>query len=318
MVSFQQTPHSFSVREILFFEPEGQGEHCFGYFEKESISTADLKRAVSVQIGVPLDQIKHAGLKDAQAHACQWLSWPSTTVPESIQGEGFRLLKAARHPHSLSIGHIRENHFSIRIQGCLSAERFEGPFLNLFGAQRNMPGLNQIGEMIAQRRKWTPFTISQIQASLFNAFVLWRYERNQAQPEPGDLWRHVHSKKTFSDDDFELLMQRFQAGEISPTGPIFGTKSQYPKHNLEQDFLQQNGLSEKSFESWRKKGRGARRPIWVWPGDFTLQSDEKETQLSFSLPSGSFATVLLLWALDRNRLLQLDFPNFIEDHVFPD
>jgi len=318
VLSFTQTPDHFQVEEQLFFEPEGSGSHCFALFEKVGITTSELKRVVAGHLGIDQNLIKHAGQKDKAAQARQWLSWPAGSCPEPWQEGDVRLLRSALHPHSLSIGHVKQNHFSLWLEGQDSLPDLHQPFLNLYGAQRGAVDLAALLDRLKRLRNWTPFAISQVQAALFNAFALERYRQNALAPLPGELWKHIHSRKTFSSDDFSEQCNRLAAGEISHTGPLFGSRCPLATHGLEQDFLKRHQLDPAAFERWGKKGRGSRRPFWVRALEPSLELGDDGCRLSFTLPAGCYASVWLCWLLDRQCLLdQGTHPDFTLGHRFP-
>ncbi|MGD2206338.1 MAG: tRNA pseudouridine(13) synthase TruD [Anaerolineae bacterium] len=115
----KQQVEDFQVEELPLYPTSGEGEHTFFEIKKVGLSTFEAVRTIAQALGVSPKQIGYAGLKDAQAVACQVLSVhrvPPDTVT-SLELPGIRVLWAERHRNKLRIGHLRGNRFTIRIRG---------------------------------------------------------------------------------------------------------------------------------------------------------------------------------------------------------
>jgi len=89
---------------------------------------------------------------------------------------------------------------------------------------------------------------------------------------------------------------RVERGEIVATGPIFGWKMQRAAGDV--DAAEQAALAseELTLDSFRRLGsiaEGTRRPFAVPVSDARWSLEGSTVELSFSLPAGSYATVLL-------------------------
>ena len=68
-------------------------------------------------------------------------------------------------------------------------------------------------------------------------------------------------------------------------------------------FAEFNEISQKvcqKYQLW-----GVRRPLWVYIEDLEYQFDREDLVLNFSLPTGSYATVLLAFILQNVDRLSL-------------
>lgn len=113
----------FVVEELPLYKPVGEGEHTFFEIRKQGLSTFQAVRAIAQALDVPARQVGYAGLKDAQAIACQVLSVqgiPPQTV-SAVDLPGIDIMWAERHGNKLKIGHLRGNRFTIRIRGVESS-----------------------------------------------------------------------------------------------------------------------------------------------------------------------------------------------------
>jgi tRNA pseudouridine13 synthase len=117
-------------------------------------------------------------------------------------------------------------------------------------------------------------------------------ERMKSQPQPfklieGDLLMHYPHGRPFEyDGDLEEL-ERFAERDVVPTGLLLGKRAR-----------RCTGLSrtiEKEFDADHKAIDGLRRYAWVFPEEVEGSYKENEAwyELHFTLPRGSYATVLV-------------------------
>ena len=195
---------------------------------------------------------------------------------------------------------------------------------NYFGSQRfGQKGDNWSegkrlleGDLKIRDKKMHNFLIGSYQSHLFNAHLSKRIELssllesfgeaeveklmglepnalNGAKAQPhffkllqGDAMMHYPHGKLFYADSVTLESERFLQRDVAPTGLLPGKKATLAKavaRELEQHFDEPI------------PALGVRRYMWVWPENIETTYNEKEAQLilSFTLPRGSYATVLI-------------------------
>jgi tRNA pseudouridine13 synthase len=90
--------------------------------------------------------------------------------------------------------------------------------------------------------------------------------------------------------------ERFDTRETVTTGPIFGRKT-FPAEDeaavREAAVLSGVGLTSASFAGFGKLVQGTRRHNLVYVSDLTAAQHAEGVRLTFTLPAGSYATVLL-------------------------
>ena len=89
---------------------------------------------------------------------------------------------------------------------------------------------------------------------------------------------------------------RLCAYDIHCDTPIFGPKMKPPAGEpatREERLLADSGIPREAFERFSNLTPGTRRPYLVWPGDMKISGEAEGIRLEFSLPSGSYATVVL-------------------------
>ncbi len=202
-------------------------------------------------------------------------------------------------------------------------------FPNYFGYQRfgrdgnNYEHAVQIlqGKIKEKNKKMKKFFISAYQSHLFNLWLSKRVEISKlfqscTQEEiynllnmpkqsikqiksqasffkmlPGELMHHYPHGRIFICEDLESESDRFFKKDTTPTGLLCGKKAQNSTGiagNYEKDIT-------KEAELFIDQMNGARRFAWIWAEGLEMKYIEEKAQaeLNFSLPKGSYATVLL-------------------------
>jgi tRNA pseudouridine13 synthase len=156
----------------------------------------------------------------------------------------------------------------------------------------------QAVKMIDQRlrRLW----VSALQSEIFNDVLAQRIE-SMDRVMVGDLAMKHENGAVFRVEDAAVEQARCDAFEISPTGPIVGHRMTLPEGEelaLEEKVLKSHGLTLGHFrQESRNQSAGARRSFRVQPKDVNLAAGVDEhgahITVAFTLPPGSYATVLL-------------------------
>ncbi|MFO0806893.1 MAG: tRNA pseudouridine(13) synthase TruD [Gemmataceae bacterium] len=113
---------------------------------------------------------------------------------------------------------------------------------------------------------------------------------------PGDVMAKWPAGGMFTTQDPVAEQVRFDAKEIVTAGPMFGRKT-FPAAGVaaarEAAVLSDNGLSMESFDGFGKLVLGTRRHNLVYLDDLASEWTADGLRLKFTLPAGSYATVLL-------------------------
>lgn len=146
------------------------------------------------------------------------------------------------------------------------------------------------------RRLW----VSALQSELFNRVVAARIA-SLDQLMNGDLAEKHNNGAVFLVEDAAAEQARCSAFEISPTGPLVGYRMTLPGAEplrIEREIFEQFALKPENFRvEGRHKVKGARRALRVRPQEVDLAAGVDDhgphITVAFTLPAGSFATVLL-------------------------
>ncbi len=314
-------PEDFIVEEIPAYTPSGEGHHLFLTVEKRGITTQEIVRRVARELGVDPDDVGVAGQKDKQAVARQVISVPATepTRAANLKLEGVEVLSAARHQHKLRTGHLRGNRFTIVVRGVGDdAEARARAILdhlgaswlpNRFGQQRfGMYGDNAAegkkilrGEAQVEDRFRRRFLISAYQALLFNRYLEQRMAEGLLHRAMiGDLMQKTDTGGIFPVEAQELAYTqvRLDMRHVVPTGPVFGytmmaPPADSPAAQREAQLLAEEQIDPAVFGQLGKLAAGTRRPLLARVTGTSARQAGDQLTLSFALPSGSYATVLL-------------------------
>ncbi len=322
---FRSTPEDFEVEEVPAYEPSGSGEHIFAFIEKRGLTTQDAVRSLCEQVGADPKAAGWAGLKDRHAVTRQWVSIWGTT-PEALTGasaEGVRVIEAAAHSQKLRTGHLAGNRFRIVLRE-IDATRIDDMrrvlneveakgLPNYYGEQRfGREGDNAeralrwvLGESRAPRAGFQrKLQMSALQSQLFNRCVAERVQSSTlGQVFDGDVMKKHHSGGLFNATDLEETQARADAWEISPTGPMFGDKMRWPEGEArvrEEALLEESGLTPAHLSKWKRVAPGTRRFVRIPVPKIGVTVSDNTVNLEFTLPAGSYATILVREILKRD------------------
>jgi tRNA pseudouridine13 synthase len=232
-----------------------------------------------------------------------------------VDGDGIRILSVTRHTNKLRPGHLRGNRFRILIRGVDTslAERV-GPIVqrirelglpNFYGPQRfgheGETTENGLRMIRGERLNAPPFRLklylSAAQSLLFNDCLARRIADGWFRTVlPGDVMMKWPTGGLFTTDDPATEQARFDRRELVMGGPMFGKKT-FPTKGVaaerEAAVLAANNLSESSFEKSGKWLTGTRRHNQVYLDELAATWEPIGLRVVFSLPAGSYATVLL-------------------------
>ena len=311
------TFEDFVVEEQLGYAPCGEGEHIYLWVEKQGLNTAYVAEQLAKFSQLPLRAVTYAGRKDKHALTRQWfcvhLPGKQEIQWQQMQLEGLRILESMRHNKKLRTGVLKGNRFELRLRNLSSTQGLEKRLEailaqgvpNYFGEQRfghqypeGLPGNLQLaqkmldGETIRNRNKRS-IAISALRSWLFNEFIHHRLAKQLFdQPISGDVCILSGSNSFFCAEQVDQdIAQRFASRDILLSAPMWGEgdlASQSTAREFEQAIADSVMDVTSTLASLGLKQE--RRAICLYPQDLQWKLTEQDMQLSFSLPSGCFAT----------------------------
>ncbi len=311
-------PTHFIVEEVALYPPAGEGDHLFVRFTREGQTTREVVENLARVLDIPPNGIGYAGLKDKHARVTQIFSLPEVTpqqAKEAIIGLGYQFEWAIPHNRKLRPGHLLGNRFTIavlhpeaedavaRATAIVRALEERG-LPNFFGEQR----FGQYGDNAEQglailtgkkrrpRQKWlTRLLISAYQSQLFNDYLTLRIRRGLFDKILlGDLAKKTDTGGMFIVEDVITDQARFDRREITFTGPLFGYKMRQPQADAAALEAEIQAASPVTPAQWRKnRTDGNRRIGRIFLQPIDLKPIPQGLRLSFYLPKGAYATILL-------------------------
>lgn len=311
----KRAPEDFYVVEQLPFDLSGEGEHQYVQVRKTGVNTVDVANALARQAGVSARQVGYSGLKDKHAVCEQWFSvaLPGRGDVGFTPQPGVDILQVQRHARKLRIGSHRRNAFEIRLHDCTGPrEAWDARlhtiarqgFPNYFGAQRFGRGFSNLTAaerlFASPKNRWPrhkrSLALSAARSWLFNAVCAERLQSGCWQMPPvNELWVLEGSRSFFRGEDAAADRARMDAGDIHPSGPLWGRRDAADDDDLaarERAWLMPydafcEGLASAGLKMERRALRSLAHDLqWRWTGEASLT-------LSFTLNTGCFATALL-------------------------
>ncbi|MEN9465113.1 MAG: hypothetical protein RL217_1294 [Pseudomonadota bacterium] len=296
----------FKVTELPLCLPSGEGEHVWLYIEKNGANTAWVAQKLAALAKVKEQDVGFAGLKDRHAITKQWFSvyLPKGATPDfrGLNDAEITVLEQSRHSKKLRRGDLLGNRFEILLRD-VQGERnaidanlqkiAEQGVPNYFGAQRfgHDGGNIESGRAMLAREVRVNSAIkkslylSAVRSFIFNEVLAQRIRL-------GLLGQQVAG---------DVLVD----GEV--TGPLWGrgrSSAQERAQELEQEVVQQHvalcdGLEHAGLQQERRALVARPEQFhWQW-----FEGENVQLMLTFSLPSGYYATSLI------NEILQASEPS---------
>lgn len=317
--TIRSRPEDFTVEEIQLFPLDGEGAHTYLWIEKRQCTSDEVWKALAAELDLPQREIGYAGRKDRHAVTRQWFSIPASheaRLDSMAEPEGWKILERVGHRQRLRVGQLAGNRFRLTVRGVGERElhtaeerlrRIRDKGLpNRYGrqrfgrdgrnAERGLEILRQDRLRGDRRRAW--LMVSALQSEVFNR-VLERRPAPFWELLPGDLaWSH-RNETLLPVDDPSPVAEKAANFELSPTGPMFGTKMRRPAGEvaaLEAAVMEEMGIGRPGRLPLPRGLRlyGERRPLRIAVDELAWRAGEDHLlELDFRLPAGAYATVLL-------------------------
>jgi tRNA pseudouridine13 synthase len=309
-------PEDFVVEEIPRVSPVGEGFHLWLWVEKRSTNTDWVARELAKAAACPLRDVGYAGLKDRHAVTRQWFSVPLSDLASEklakLELENVTVLEIHKHTRKLKRGTLDGNRFHLKIRAfkgdiAEAEQRLQqiksAGVPNYFGPQRfgrhggNVEkGYSMLKNRARMPRNKKSIYLSAIRSFMYNHVLAERVRMgNWNTMLDGELAMLDGTQSIFpcelSDTEIEDRCKRL---DIHPTGPLPGEKGTQVTAAVAE--LEQSVLSK-----WPElcevlvsdRVQASRRSLRLIPGDLEWEFASDTLELSFTLPPGAYATVVL-------------------------
>lgn len=318
-------PEDWQVTEIYDEAFQEEGEHAYLYIEKRCLSTIPVAQWLSEQLQIPLLDVGYAGMKDKHALTRQWFSLrqPGLAAPLDAQTlmlnqgeEQIKVLASHLHHRKLRRGEHQGNRFRVVLReldatiDCQAlANNVKAGFPNYFGPQRfGRHNLADALTWLGQRRRRK--VSRQVRGWHLSVLRSWIFNRLLADRVADGTWQEIlegdvlapggdtidgvpvgplwgRGREILSGQALSRQEQTLAATVASEGGPADGKRDPAPEG---QDTMSLGEVCEALEYAGVDRGQ---RPLSVVPWDVHCESADETVTLSFSLPVGAYATVML-------------------------
>ncbi|MBD3248492.1 tRNA pseudouridine(13) synthase TruD [Candidatus Woesearchaeota archaeon] len=318
MYKIKQIPEDFIVKEIPKFELDDGGEYAYFMLIKKDYTTIKALQTISSKLNIPLKNIGFAGNKDKRAVTEQMISIRHIK-PERIEKLNLKditLKYIGQGSRPISLGDLKGNKFMITIRDLDSKKiRLRNPknIINYFGPQRFSRNNAEIGKSLVKKN------FKKAVELMDNKEVRYYVEDN-----PGD---YVGALRKLPLKTRKIFIHAYQSyiwnktvDEYSKTMPyknesipIMGFGTEIKNKDLRpmiRKIMMQQGITQRDFiikQMPELSEEGSERNMYITPENFTAVPDKDELNkdrykaiLEFSLPKGSYATVIIEHIFNSN------------------
>ena len=316
----KSTPEDFKVTELNdSIKFTGEGEHLWLWIEKTDSNTDWVAKQLAHICQVPQRQVGYAGLKDRHAVTQQWFSiqLPKVNHPGDIQQalpDEITILDSQRHNRKIKTGYLKGNRFELWVRDIQGDHGgIEDNIKNIttqgvpnyFGNQRfgkDMANLKKAADLFSGRfrtcnKNLKSLLISSARSHIFNNILAARI-KNQIwhQTMKGDVMQLNNSHSWFKSSEAteEEITQRLKAKDIHISAALWGedaVQSEADCAEFEHAVAQQTPQYLSGFQQFRVKQD--RRAIRLCPQSLQHSWTKNDLKVSFELPAGAYATVVL-------------------------
>lgn len=263
------------------------GPFTLGLLTKRGMTTRDALRFVQKELSIKIDDIGYAGLKDKFALTSQYITIKGEA--QELTGKDVQLKIIGHTDKMMQVGDLEGNRFTIRLHGCKDLENIinlerelEKGIPNYFGPQRfGMHRDNHIiGKMILKDQAEALKIINERNNQKFDSLL--RLEKRAVK-------FYIHAYQSYL---FNKILSTYRK-QTSQKLPVIGYDTQ-PDGKIRK-VLQEEKIetSDFSIRNLSLKCRGSLRDAFVEPKDFRHEIDGNTLTIFFTLPKGSYATVLI-------------------------
>ena len=314
---FYQNVDDFIVEELPI-KFAGRGNFIIAKIKKKQLGTWDLIESLGNGLRVYENELGYAGLKDKNATTTQYISIPKKYSKDlkNFRHNKIEILETTLHGTKLNIGDLKGNKFEInlhevkeedvgKIEKILKQISQVG-MPNYFGFQRfGFEGKENLEkarkyiyeDLIIKDRKISKMLVSAYQSDFFNKWLVQRLKisDNNFKALNGDVFRDYSKDTFFTPKNLnENILKDFEAKKIVPTGLLPGRQAFRS--------MREARIIEEKYDDTYIQEKGYRRDAIVYPKDVSVNYNKqtKKCKLKFSLPKGSYATVLIENIANRN------------------
>ncbi len=303
MHQIKQLPEDFAVKEISNVKFLDKGNYLYFKLKKKNWNTLDAAKEISKRLNLPIKNIGFAGSKDKKAITEQVISVKNTKKEriENLKIKDIELEFLGYGDEPITLGDLEGNYFEITIRN-LDSFNIKTPkkVINYFGEQRFSRNNIEIGKNIIRKDFRKACEILELEVKN-NDYI------GALKTIPKRLlkmYAHAYQSFIWNETVKEITQNKIKAEEIPLIG--FGTElEEFPEvKKIIENILERENLTLTDFiikQIPELSLEGGTRKVFIKIKDFKIlkkENDElnktkKKIKISFTLPKGSYATVVV-------------------------
>ncbi|MEE9525462.1 MAG: tRNA pseudouridine(13) synthase TruD [Candidatus Woesearchaeota archaeon] len=311
MYAIKELPKDFLVKEIPLYKLDENGSYSYFWLTKKDYTTMNAVKRIATALNIPIKKIGFAGLKDRKAITKQIISIKASKEKvEALKFKDIKLSYVGQGIKPISLGDLEGNEFVITVRDLTTRRLKHGEIIpNLFGPQRFSKNNIEIGRALIQRDFQTAMEL-----------IDQEEVKHHLEEFPGDfigalrkiplrtrkIYIHAYQSFLWNKTVKEFIkLNKAKNREIPIIG--FGTDVEFIQNpdlkEIIKNILNEEEISTRDFIMSAIKelsAEGSQRKLFVIPKKIEVITEDDElnqgkikTVISFTLPKGSYATVVI-------------------------
>lgn len=292
----KQQPEDFKVEE-LSPQPLGEGEYTWFTLKKRNIGTFEALNELAERWHVPFKRFGFAGLKDKHAITTQVCSFKGTVKDFKERDIEVKVIGTSDIP--VSLGTHRGNKFTIVVRDLDQAPQHRHSFVNYFGDQRFSTNNAAIGKAVVKGEYAKAVELAIASGIALEPGTNALAALKQIPLKLLRLFVHAYQSRLWNN----IVREHELHGALPDELPIVGFGSD-TSDELVQKQLKNEGITPRSFvlksfpelseEGTVRKVKLEVLDLEVEPLlDDELNQGRKKVTVTFTLPSGAYATEVI-------------------------
>lgn len=307
-MKIKHIPEDFIVEELYDFTPT-EGPYTYFLLKKRNYTTERAVQAVADALNVKRKLINYAGTKDKNAFTTQLCSvkGASESKLRKIKLKDIEVTPLGKGMERISLGQLRGNRFRITIRDAKNAPAAISSIPNYFDDQRFSTNNHLVGRALVKKdfRKAAGLLDEECIDKYLKAYPKNHIGALRTLPKKIlSLFVHAYQSFLFNELLKEYISKSskyhesdYVAGKLYfPKTPLPAIKLPLPGFGTDHEILKKEGIGPRDFifrQFPELSSEGDMRDAFVDIDDMDIEKEDDNMIVSFSLPKGSYATIVI-------------------------
>jgi len=304
MYTLKHLPEDFIVKEIINVKTEDNGPYSYFILKKKNYNTVEAIEKIADRLNIQAKFIGFAGNKDKKAITEQLISIKTNKKITSLKLNNIDLGYTGKGNEPVSLGSHEGNQFIITIRNLTSKEinnlkkinKNEMSIPNYFGEQRFGGNNEDIGRAIIKKDFRKASELGGLKSNNNDYISALRKINKKVLT----LYLHAYQSYLFNKTIDQYLKNNKNKSMKNIKIPVIGFGTETSNNQLGKiinNILKKEKIFLRDFiirEMPELSSEGTERDLFIEIKDFKIREMEKDKAVvSFSLPKGSYATVVI-------------------------